>query len=118
MSGTDRLKSKSTWLPGSNEILPKWGRDLIHAGINNVAIGHQTPDDNGFFHEGGPISKFFNLVAGVNSGAGLHDPLAGRLMQFGPGLLMNQATLLPTIIFEQKLLLAKPEDGLNGSWGG
>jgi hypothetical protein len=51
-------------------------------GVNNIGTQGGPLDPNGWFNEGGRVSRFLNNVPGVNGVAGLHDVFQIRIDQW------------------------------------
>lgn len=72
----------TVWNPGGDAVNKKWDTYPVE-GANNIGTQGGPVDPDGWFNEGGRVSRFANYIPGVNAVSGLHDVFQVTLDRWG-----------------------------------
>jgi len=95
------------------DVTPEPGGDAVEKGrnqmpvqgANNVGSQGKPLDPNGWFNEGGIVSRAANQIPGVNAVGGLHDVMQINLGSFLRDYVLNIPNMIPAAVITYAALL-------------
>ena len=68
-------------------------------GANNIGIQGETIDPSGWLNEGGKVSRFLNLLPGVNAISGFHDFMQINIDGVAARDVLNVPNMVPATLY-------------------